>query len=43
MNKYIIYWFNKKVIIQLDIRDFLDFKIYAIKGKIFVKVSLEEN
>ena len=43
MKKYLLNWFNKKVKKQLDIRDILDFKIYAIKGKIFVKGSLEEK
>lgn len=43
MKKYLMKWFNKKVKKQLDIKEILDFKIYEIKGKIFVKGSLDEK
>ena len=43
MKKYLLKWFNRKLKKKLDIKEILDFKIYEIKGKIFVKGSLEEK
>ena len=40
---FILNQFNKKVNKELDIIDILDFKFYAIKGKIFVIGILEEK
>lgn len=43
MKKYLMKWFNKKVKKQLDIQEILDFRMFELRGKIYVKGSLEEK